>query len=115
MHLQALWELAERIGEVKNRGMDENEMKTLKTRKFTAPKKVFTEDHEGPQCRVCLSAYKSGDNLCTLPCKHEFHAACVKEWLKVGKISYMGFLSICSLKIGYLCVKFPKMLSGIKS
>ncbi|KAK3088031.1 hypothetical protein FSP39_013725 [Pinctada imbricata] len=79
---EALWELAERMGEVKNRGLEENDLKKLPTKKFTSPKKVLTEDHDGPQCRVCLSSYKTGDNLCTLPCKHEFHAACVKEWLK---------------------------------
>ncbi|XP_062594731.1 uncharacterized protein LOC134256138 isoform X2 [Saccostrea cucullata] len=79
---ESLWELAERIGEVKNRGMEEKEIKALPVKTYTSKTQIYTEDHEGPGCRVCLSSYKSGDKLCTLPCKHDYHAACVKEWLK---------------------------------
>lgn len=79
---ESLWELAERIGEVKNRGMEEKEIKALPVKTYNSKTKVYTEDHEGPGCRVCLSSFKSGDKLCTLPCKHDYHAACVKEWLK---------------------------------
>ncbi|XP_078325705.1 uncharacterized protein LOC111122894 [Crassostrea virginica] len=79
---ESLWELAERIGEVKNRGMEKKEIDSLPVKTFSSKTKLFTEDHEGPGCRVCLSSFRSGDKLCTLPCKHDYHAACVKEWLK---------------------------------
>ena len=33
------------------------------------------------ECYVCLEAYKPGDRIRRLPCKHEFHAVCVDKWL----------------------------------
>lgn len=76
---EALWELAERIGEVKSRGLSDDELKTLNTKKFTGKTKFNVE---GPQCQVCLTAYKNGEMLVNLPCKHEYHDKCIKEWLK---------------------------------
>ncbi|XP_071154391.1 E3 ubiquitin-protein ligase RLIM-like [Mytilus edulis] len=76
---EALWELAERIGEVKTRGLSEKDLEALSTKKFKGIKKF---NQEGPQCQVCLSEYKNGDALVNLPCKHEYHDKCIKEWLK---------------------------------
>lgn len=82
---QALWELAERIGEVKTRGLSEKDLEALSTKKFKGIKKF---NQEGPQCQVCLSEYKNGDALVNLPCKHEYHDKCIKEWLKVSKVNF---------------------------
>ncbi len=32
-------------------------------------------------CAVCLEDAVPGDTLCTLPCAHSYHAACIERWL----------------------------------
>ncbi|CAL4967462.1 unnamed protein product [Urochloa decumbens] len=39
-----------------------------------------TDDME--QCHICLTEYEEGEQIRTLPCKHEFHLQCVDKWLK---------------------------------
>ena len=41
------------------------------------------EEREGAdECAICLESLDG--SLCTLPCKHSFHASCVKELRKIG-------------------------------
>lgn len=39
-------------------------------------------EKEGEEvCSICCDAFQEDDKLRELPCKHQFHAACVDEWL----------------------------------
>lgn len=76
LFFQALWDLAERVGEVRNRGMKEEEINRL-------PNRVYRHG-KGENCSICLSEFESGDRLSLLPCTHEYHKECLKEWLKVS-------------------------------
>ncbi|GMH45357.1 hypothetical protein BSKO_13314 [Bryopsis sp. KO-2023] len=33
-------------------------------------------------CPVCMDSFQCGDDMTALPCKHVFHIACLKQWLK---------------------------------
>lgn len=76
---EALWELAERLGDVKPRGMKEEDISKLPTRTY---RKRSSDKDSVEECRVCLNGYKAGDRLALLGCKHEYHIDCIKEWLK---------------------------------
>ncbi|KAL4218705.1 E3 ubiquitin-protein ligase rnf38 [Mactra antiquata] len=75
---EALWELAERVGEVRGRGMKDEEINRLPCRTYR--KKAGSTENES--CSICISDYKTADNVQILPCKHEFHKDCLSEWLK---------------------------------
>ncbi|PAN08736.1 hypothetical protein PAHAL_1G433500 [Panicum hallii] len=47
-------------------------------RKLVTPQ--CSDDME--QCHICLTEYEDGEQIRTLPCKHEFHLQCVDKWLK---------------------------------
>lgn len=36
-------------------------------------------------CVICLCHYEPGELVCTLPCKHHFHADCISSWLRLDK------------------------------
>lgn len=37
-------------------------------------------------CTICLSDYREGDKIKSLPCQHHFHLGCIDEWFKVDDI-----------------------------
>jgi hypothetical protein len=32
-------------------------------------------------CAVCMGDFEAGQQIQRLPCKHEFHADCIQQWL----------------------------------
>jgi hypothetical protein len=37
--------------------------------------------HKQTSCVVCLEDFSEGDNVCSLPCGHVYHAPCIDRWL----------------------------------
>ncbi|KAJ4832021.1 hypothetical protein Tsubulata_010263 [Turnera subulata] len=33
------------------------------------------------ECTICLDEYEEGADVLVLPCKHEFHPACIERWM----------------------------------
>ncbi|SPR01695.1 unnamed protein product (mitochondrion) [Plasmodiophora brassicae] len=77
-----LWELSERIGDVRRRGADKREIERLPTRTFDNQ----ASSAEEQSCSICLEAFAQGERVRTLLCLHVFHAVCVDNWLTMNKI-----------------------------
>lgn len=75
---EALWNLAERIGEAKGSGLKKRDLKSLKTAKFDSKS---VEDDEHTDCRICITDYVDGEKVTTLPCGHRYHKECIETWL----------------------------------
>ncbi|XP_042488825.1 E3 ubiquitin-protein ligase RLIM-like [Macadamia integrifolia] len=63
----------------------------LKSHKSTAD-----GGNDAEQCHICLAEYEEGDKIRVLPCRHEYHMACVDKWLK-------EIHGICPLCRGDVC------------
>lgn len=52
------------------------------------PSRQIEETETGKkECNICIEAYRKGDNVIELPCKHLFHKECIKQWLCKEKIN----------------------------
>jgi len=78
---QALLNLAERLGDVKPRGLTKCDIDLLPCYRFNEELRRTLLDQTS--CVVCMSEFVSRQLLRALPCNHEFHAKCVDKWLKV--------------------------------
>ena len=47
------------------------------------------------QCNICFEDFEPNVDVMTLPCKHEFHRACVSEWL----LKERGMCPLCKLEV----------------
>ncbi|KAF2542026.1 hypothetical protein F2Q68_00031675 [Brassica cretica] len=45
-----------------------------------------TTEEENDICVVCFRNYKDGNNLCSLTFGHNFHFACIDQWLRTKKV-----------------------------
>ena len=61
----------------KKAGMTKAELKRLEVKKY----KMADYEEKDESCVICMDEYKEGDRLFVLPCKHEYHRDCVKDWL----------------------------------
>jgi len=77
---EALLNLSERIGEVKQRGLSEGVVSRLPSSEWT--ESMLTPDCMS--CAVCLEAYAGKETLMVLrACGHSFHWSCAGRWLVV--------------------------------
>lgn len=51
-------------------------------RQFTVPS---GERDPQVECSVCLETLGSGEDVCRIPCQHEFHLRCLEEWIEKGR------------------------------
>ncbi|XP_073117757.1 probable E3 ubiquitin-protein ligase HIP1 isoform X2 [Elaeis guineensis] len=79
MSYEELLALEERIGNVSTGLSEEMILKCLKQQKCT----FVTSDSsvEAEPCCICQEEYIEGEDLGTLDCGHDFHTACIKQWL----------------------------------
>jgi len=87
---EALLNLAERLGEVKPKGLSKSDIEQLPSYRFNGPDEEGDEE-EGDggcgqtTCVVCMSDFELRQSLRVLPCGHEFHSKCVDKWLKANR------------------------------
>ena len=71
-------------------GVSEEEIRALPEYRFTRRDRGDGAGVEGAEeewrCTICLDEYSEGESvLKRLGCGHEFHAACISEWLKTAR------------------------------
>lgn len=79
MSYEELLALEERIGNVSTGLCEETILKYLKQRKHFSIGVGSTAETE--PCCICQEEYGEGEDLGTLDCGHDFHTACIKQWL----------------------------------
>lgn len=75
---EALWNLSERIGLAKARGLSKDVIDSIPNFRYSAS----SRDSSNGNCVVCMSDYVNREKLRRLPCNHDFHAKCIDRWLK---------------------------------
>ena len=55
-----------------------------KKKKLLRPRTVTSNDEENllNECTICLEKYKKKEKIIILPCEHNFHEKCIKEWFE---------------------------------
>jgi hypothetical protein len=59
-----------------NNGMTNNEINKIKS-------KIYV-DNNNDKCSICLETIKSGTTIRILKCKHNYHQACLDNWLRIN-------------------------------
>ena len=101
---EGLWALADQLGDVKQRGLDQGDIDRLPTALFKQPTRPDVDargagrrdddDDDKKQCKICFEEFAPAELLRTLPCTHIFHQACIDHWLATNAIC-----PICRIEI----------------
>lgn len=78
---EALLNLAERLGEVKPKGLAKSDIEMLPSYRYTGD----GSENDQTTCVVCMCDFEVRQSLRILPCSHEFHSKCVDKWLKSNR------------------------------
>eukprot|EP00249_Psilotum_nudum_P016060 c25640_g1_i1 orf=530-1294(+) len=70
--------LQEAVGS-QSKGLSSEEIAELPVSKYKR------KNRENELCVICHVEYAKGDGLISLPCKHPYHADCIKKWLEISK------------------------------
>ncbi|XP_020090521.1 probable E3 ubiquitin-protein ligase HIP1 [Ananas comosus] len=84
MSYEELLALGERIGNVNTGLSDHMVMKHLRRRKYSSA--TAKESAVDEPCCICREEYVDGEDLGLLDCGHDFHTACIKQWLMVKNL-----------------------------
>ncbi|XP_020100238.1 probable E3 ubiquitin-protein ligase HIP1 [Ananas comosus] len=84
MSYEELLALEERIGNVSTGLSEEKIMNHLKQRKYFSL--TLEPLAETEPCCICREEYVEGDELGRLDCGHDFHTACIKQWLVIKNL-----------------------------
>ncbi|KAM0939012.1 putative transcription factor C2H2 family [Dioscorea sansibarensis] len=79
MSYEELLALEERIGNVST-GLGEDKISKFLKQRVCIPLATESSNEMEPCC-VCQEEYVEGEDIGTLECGHDFHAACIKQWL----------------------------------
>ncbi|KAI8877675.1 hypothetical protein K501DRAFT_306219 [Backusella circina FSU 941] len=81
-----LFESADTSQTKKNLGASEQEIIALTSTyiNYTEDNTRENKNETCESCVICLSEYESGEEICKLWCKHQFHKDCLHDWLIVN-------------------------------
>ncbi|KAF7799383.1 hypothetical protein EIP86_010615 [Pleurotus ostreatoroseus] len=88
---EALWELAELLGQVKpptatREDIDKSGLQIIKASDLSRyEKEGRVQSNCVERCLICLDDYDPDDDLRLMTCRHTFHKECVDKWLQVGR------------------------------
>ncbi|THG99579.1 hypothetical protein EW026_g2793 [Hermanssonia centrifuga] len=88
---EALWELAELLGQVKpptatRQDIDNSGLQIIKASElgmYEQQGRIASNCVD--RCLVCLDDYETEDELRLMTCRHAFHKGCVDKWLQIGR------------------------------
>ncbi|XP_064939878.1 probable E3 ubiquitin-protein ligase HIP1 isoform X1 [Musa acuminata AAA Group] len=84
MSYEELLVLGERIGNVNTGLSEEKILNCLRQRKYVS---IASEPSgEVEPCCICREEYMEGAELGRLDCGHDFHTACIKQWLMIKNL-----------------------------
>lgn len=91
MSYEELIALGEAVG-THSRGLTQDVIAAIPYSKYVADNGATPSIND--PCVICRLDYEDGDFLSTLPCKHQYHADCIKNWLQINKIC-----PVCSAEV----------------
>lgn len=90
MSYEELMVLTEALG-AQNKGLTSEEISRLPVKKL---KKCCFRSRKDEHCVICQQQCERHDFTITLPCKHIYHAGCIRQWLEIKKMC-----PICNVEV----------------